>query len=258
MANVGEREEKTGIKGLNSNQLKMIAITAMTIDHVTSVVFPGYSKVWWILVLHIIGRLAAPILWFCIAEGYRYTHSIKGYAVRLFVFSIISHFAYNFAFGIPFLPFQTTIFNQTSVIWSLAWGLVGLWLCDQLTIKQWQKTGLIIGICVITFCSDWSCIAVMAILQIGWNQGDFKRQMTGMMTFVAMYAIIYAIFIDPVYGILQLFTALTIPLLKSYNGKRGNWKGMKWFFYAYYPLHLVVCGLIRVTLHGNIGVIIGG
>ena len=30
-------------KGLNSNQLKLIAIAAMTLDHLTWTLFPGYS-----------------------------------------------------------------------------------------------------------------------------------------------------------------------------------------------------------------------
>ena len=45
--------------GLNSNQLKLIALFAMTVDHVTCVVVPGYPKIWWILLLHVVGRLAA-------------------------------------------------------------------------------------------------------------------------------------------------------------------------------------------------------
>ncbi len=202
--------------------------------------------------------MAAPIFWFFIAEGYYYTHDWKKYAGRLLVFAIIGHFAYNFAFGIPFIPFKTSVFNQTSVIWPLFWGLIALVISDSTKLKQWQKVLLILGITVITFCSDWSCNAVLAILQIGENRGDFKKQMRGMMIWVSQYALVYAIFINPVYGILQLFVALTIPLLKMYNGERGNWKGMKWFFYVYYPLHLVICGLIRIALHGNIGVMIGG
>ena len=55
-----------------------------------------------------------------------------------------------------------------------------------------------------------------------------------------------------------MFTVLTIPLLKMYNGKRGKSKNMKWLFYVYYPLHLVICGIIRIALNGNIGVLIGG
>ena len=77
-------------KTLDGNQLKVIAMTAMTIDHVTCVLFPGYPKDWWILLLHIIGRMAAPIFWFFVAEGYHYTHDRKQYAGRLLVFAIVS------------------------------------------------------------------------------------------------------------------------------------------------------------------------
>lgn len=245
-------------KGLNANQLKVIAITAMTLDHVISVVFPNYPKDWWILLCHVIGRLTAPIMWFFIAEGYHYTHNVRKYASRLFFFAVISHFAYNFAFGIPFIPFQTSVFNQTSVIWSLAWGLTALVILDSPSLKQWTKTLLIVVICLITFCSDWSCIAVMAIISISQNRGNFRKQMTGMVFWVAFYALVYFLFIDKVYGIIQMFVVLTIPFLKCYNGERGTWKGMKWFFYLYYPLHLIVCGIIRILLYGNIGVMIGG
>lgn len=245
-------------KGLNSNALKFIAIIAMTIDHVVCVVFPNYPTDWWIIGLHMIGRITAPIMWFFIAEGYHHTRNLKKYVVRLFVFALISHFAYNFAFGIPFIPFQTSVFNQTSVIWSLAWGLVALAISDSDTLKLWQKTALMLVICAVTFCSDWSCIAVLAIVGIGSHRGDFKKQMTEMMTYVFFYALVYFIFINKIYGVLQMFVVLSIPLLKAYNGERGKWKGMKWFFYLYYPAHLVLCGIIRILLHGNIGVMIGG
>lgn len=247
-------------KGLNSNQLKTIAIIAMTIDHLTSVIWPGYPKEWWILELHIIGRLTAPTMWFLIAEGYYYTRNLKKYIGRLFLFAVISHFAYNFAFGIPFVPFQTTIFNQTSVIWSLAWGVVALAITDDkyFKLKAWQKHLAVAIICVITFCSDWSCIAVMAIIAIYANRGNLKKQVTGMMFWVAFYAMVYFLFIDKVYGILQLFVIICVPFMKQYNGERGKWKGMKWFFYFYYPAHLIICGIIRLLLHGNMGVMIGG
>ena len=175
---------------------------------------------------------------------------------RLLLFAVISHFAYTFAFGIPFIPFTTTAFNQTSVIWSLFWGLMLLKMNDSDKFKGWQKAIIVVLVCLISFCSDWSCIATVAILYIGAYRGSFKKQMTWMM--VAVYAAVYFFFIDKIYAAVQLFAALSIPLLKSYNGERGSWKGMKWLFYIYYPAHLIACGIIRLLLHGNISIMIGG
>lgn len=56
-------------KGLNANQLKLIAITAMTLDHLTWTLFPGYSTKWYVILLHIVGRLTAPIMWFLLQRG---------------------------------------------------------------------------------------------------------------------------------------------------------------------------------------------
>lgn len=239
----------TQTKGLNANQLKLIAIIAMTIDHLVWTLVPGYSTEWWVILCHIIGRLTAPIMWYFIAEGYHYTRNIKKYAGRLFLLAFISHFAYNFCFGIPFLPFQTSVFNQTGVVWSLAWGLVLLHVVNS-DLKQWQKICCIILACLITFPSDWSCIATMAVVFIGNYRGDFKKQMLWMMLWTFAYAAVYFLFIDKLYAFIQLFTCLSIPLLKLYNGQRGQWKGMGKLFYIYYPLHLFLCGLLRVLLWG--------
>ena len=241
--------------GLNSNQIKTIAIIAMTVDHLTWVLFPGFNTAWYVLCLHVIGRLTAPIMWFFIAEGYHHTRDVKKYILRLFIFAVISHFAYDFAFGIPMLPLSTGIFNQTSVMWSLAWSVVLMVICESGKVPQWGKIIAIIAICLISFPSDWSCIAVMAPYFIMINRGKFKNQALAIVVWSAVYAAVYFIFQDKVYGLLQMFTFLTIPILSKYNGHRGSWKVMKWLFYIYYPAHLVVIGIIRLCLHGDIPLI---
>lgn len=235
-------------RGLNANQLKLIAIVAMTVDHLARTLFPGYSRELPILLLHVIGRLTAPIMWFFVAEGFHHTRNRKKYALRLFVLAVISHFAYCFCFGKSFLPFKTGFIDQTGVAWSLAWGLVLLCINDAKRLRDWQKTLITLLICVLTFPSDWSCVASLAVLFIGANRGSFKKQMIWMMGFSAMYAAVYFICLDPLYGILQLATCLSIPLLKRYNGERGAWKGMGKLFYIYYPAHLALCGVIRVLI----------
>lgn len=238
-------------KGWNGNQLKLIAIIAMTIDHLAWTLAPGYSTEWWVLLCHLAGRLTAPIMWFFIVEGWHYTHDVRKYTLRLFLLALVSHFAYNFCFGIPMLPFREgSFFNQTSGAWSLAWGLVLLRIHSNEKTASWLKFALTILICVISFPSDWSCVASMAILYMGVSRGDFKKQMVWMMVWSAVYALVYFLFLDRLYGLLQLGTCLTIPLLRRYNGLRGRWKGMGKLFYVYYPLHLALLGLLRTALRG--------
>ncbi|WP_308567879.1 TraX family protein [uncultured Eubacterium sp.] len=245
----------TKSKILNSNQLKLIAIIAMTVDHVAWAMFDGYPTALLPLVMHIIGRLTCPIMCYFIAEGYHYTRNINKYTLRLFIFALISHFAYIFASNDfvdfrSFIPFYYGSFlNQTSVMWSLAWGLVMLRIADSKRIKLINKVLLVILICIITLPSDWSCIAALCIMAIGTNRGDFRKQMSWMIFYVALYSLVYFFAIDKVYGVLQMGVVFSIPVIAMYNGSRGknqkNNKFMKWFFYIFYPAHLFVIGLIN-------------
>lgn len=244
-------------KRFNSNELKFIAVLAMILDHLLWVIKPGYENGIFILLLHTIGRIVAPIFCYFIAEGAYYTHSKKKYLLRLLIFSLISHFAYCFAFGINYIPFKNgTIFNQTSIMWSLSLGLIGIIIQD-LKIKNIWKIILTLILCVLGFPSDWSSVAVMIIIYNYAYRNDFKKQMISQTIFSGIYALVYCIFINVWYGLIQMGTVFSIPLLAKYNGKRGTWKNFKWFFYLIYPLHLVFCGLIRLYLHGNIPVIVG-
>ena len=245
----------TKSKILDSNQLKLIAIIAMTVDHIAWAMFEGYPTALLPLVMHIIGRLTCPIMCYFIAEGYHYTRNINKYTFRLFAFAFVSHFAYIFASNDfvdfkSFIPFYYGNFlNQTSVMWSLAWGLVMLRIADSKRIKSIYKVLLVILICIITLPSDWSCIAALCIMAVGTNRGDFRKQMSWMIFYVALYSLVYFFAIDKVYGILQMGVVLSIPVIAMYNGKRGKNpkinKFMKWFFYIFYPAHLFVIGLIN-------------
>lgn len=89
----------------------------MIFDHLLWIIESGYNNGITFLILHTFGRIVAPIFCFFIAEGAYYMHNRKKYLLILFVFAIISHFAYCFAFGINFIPFSTgTFFNQTSIM----------------------------------------------------------------------------------------------------------------------------------------------
>ena len=240
---------------LDANDAKFIAIIAMSIDHVAWLLFPGYQVNPVALVMHIIGRITCPIMCYFIAEGYHHTKNISRYTRRLFLFSVISHFPYiyfseNFVDWRSFIPFYYgEILNQTSVLWPLAWGLVMLRIANSPRFKEWVKYLLIIVICLITFPSDWSCIANLCILAFGTNRGNLKVQMQWMVFYAAMYSLVYFFALDKVYGILQMAVVLAIPVIAMYNGKRGENPKInaivKYVFYIYYPLHLLILGWIK-------------
>lgn len=230
----------------------MIAIIAMTIDHFADLIYPGFPANPVAIFLHIVGRLTAPIMWFFICEGYHYTRNRKKYALRLFIFAIVSHFAYCFAFGINFIPFRTGIFNQTSVMYPLFVAVLVLWLQDAEGVKKRLKHIIIFVLIWSAFPADWSCVAVLAILEMYKNRGNLKKQMLSMMMWTIVYATVSFFFVNKVYGIIQPFVILVYPLLKQYNGERGKAKWTKWLFYIYYPAHLVVIGVLRIALYGDI------
>ena len=243
-------------KTLTGDQLKLIAILAMTVDHVADLIYPGFPAVPAAILLHIIGRLTAPIMWFFISEGFHYTHDIKKYLLRLGGFAVISHFAYCFAFGIDPVPFRSGIFNQTSVMYPLFVGALVLWLQNSgVGMREWQRTAAVFLLIWSAFPGDWSCIAVLSVVGMYRNRGNLKKQMTAILPWVLLYAAVSFFFVDRAYGLVQPFVFLVYPLLKRYNGQRGKGKGMKWFFYLYYPAHLAVIGLLRILLYGHVPIL---
>lgn len=251
-------------KPLNKIYLQLIAIIAMTVDHLTWLFFPGYSLNPVAIILHIIGRLAFPIMAFFIAEGYHYTHNKTKYIIRILIFALISHVPYMMQ-SMPFkeygwlslIPFATgtgigRFLNQASVLWAYFIGLLMLVVCDSEKLKSWQKTLIVIALCFVSFPADWSCIGSMVVLSIGTNRGKPLTQILMSMFYVGLYALVYFFALDKVYGLLQLLVIISVPVLFFYNGKKSSNekvnKVFKWFFYIYYPLHLLVIGLLGIIL----------
>jgi len=256
--------ENKKYKILNSNWLKIIALIAMTIDHVTWLIFPGYNTNQIAIILHIIGRLAFPIFAYCIAEGYHYTKNLKKYALTLLIFSLISHIPYmlqaepfrNYGW-MALIPFATgnginRFLNQYSVLFAYFIGLLMLIVNDSKKLKYPVKVILVLLLCLLSFPCDWSCVGSLVVLSIGSNRGKPLKQIINSFIYICMYAVIYILFIDSLYGHLQLLTLLAIPVIALYNGKKGNNlkvnKIMKWVFYLYYPVHLLVIGLVGLFI----------
>ncbi len=92
MTNISSLKEKCSLSG---TALKVIAIIAMTIDHLAWMGIVEYSQaeVPVQIILHCIGRLTAPIMFFFVAEGYHHTRNYWKYLLRMALLAAVSHFA---------------------------------------------------------------------------------------------------------------------------------------------------------------------
>ena len=213
---------------LSGNALKVIAIIAMTIDHLAWVGIETYEQAETPLQisLHIIGRLTAPMMIFFVAEGYYHTHDFRRYLRRLMILAVVSHFAFCYFNMSGFNPFDNLLFNATSIAWPLMWGLILLkvWDIERLQIGKsamrlavWHKVAITLVACLLTFTSDWSCAAPLAILVVGRSRGNFHKQMLWLMLIISLYAVAFFIFHSHVYGMVHLACWLVVPLLSLYN-----------------------------------------
>lgn len=221
--------------GLNRNQLKYIAIIAMVLDHF-AVLFIQPSNYMY-SILRVIGKLTAPIMCYFLTEGYIHTSSKKRYGTRLFIFSIISQFAFSLAFYNKIFTFNL------NMIFTLFLCFLVLLSYEKINNKLLKWSSIIVLI-IISYFSDWGLLApvwvlVFYILRKEKNFQAFYFFVITILLIILKYTIIYNYSFNII--LIQFGVFLFIPVLYLYNGKKGNSnKFNKWFFYIFYPLHLML------------------
>lgn len=254
---------------LNRNQIKYVVIAAMLIDHIAWAWVPTASPLG--QVMHAFGRLTGATMAFFVAEGYIHTRNVKRYALRLALFALLSWPAFClFEFGVlpvRFLPGHLTsrnlwcfylasreltlvIYPFFGVIYSLLLGLLAVWLWDSDKCHLLVK---LIGIAILLYLSqfgDWQYFDVLwALVFFIYRDKPVKKWLF----FSVIAAFVYLAFTDwtrPTASLFQLGVYL-VPLLLIvfYNGRGGSKSAVhKWFFYIFYPAHLLLLAWLRFGL----------
>lgn len=238
-------------RGLSANALKYIAVVAMLIDHIAWCFVNTYSVLG--QVMHVIGRMAAPIMCFFIAEGYHHTRNVKRYLLRLGILAVISRVPFVFMetgqlfIYIHELGFQ--YFYMQSVIFTFFLGLLALVVIHSKKLNICIKALLLTIIFLLSFIGDWYFFAVVWIIIFDRHRGDIKKQLL-YFSISAIIMVSLCMLIMPINTMLFQYGVLLamIPLC-FYNGKRGGSEKFcmfnKWFFYVFYPLHMVILGIIK-------------
>lgn len=239
--------------GLSATALKMIAMAAMLVDHAAFAFVPDYYGALGV-VLHFVGRITAPIMFYFLVEGYHHTRNKNRYTLRLAIFAVVSY--------LPFVYFrsgtmlgqwpQAGAFVSQSVIYTLLLALLALRARHELA-SPIVKVLAIAGLLLFSVIGDWGWLAIVFVLLFDVLRGDFKRQAWAytLVVFTQLLPNIFKVIgalaagqgAQPNLAVAFVQCGMFVPLalLGLYNGQRGGKTGKgKWFFYWFYPLHLLL------------------
>ena len=237
---------------LSATQLKTLAIIAMTVDHTAIIFADKHSLLYYFM--RMFGRLTAPIMVFLLTEGYRHTRNRKKYLARLFMFAGISQpIYYLFVYGR--MPENAAEFLlHWNVMFSLALGLLVMVLFDSEKI-QTAPSMILLGILISLahFC-DWSyLIPAWTIIFFCYYKRDNKKMIVLFaLASVTLQTLVYLREFDSfALFSFQYGTLFSLIPISMYNGQRGNVRHKKlnrWFFYIFYPAHMIVLMIIQAIL----------
>lgn len=257
-----------GISGLG---LKLIAIATMLVDHIAAIYIKGVysfrdsdgvyvffddSAYNLYIIMRIIGRMAFPIFCFLLIQGFYHTKSRMKYAITLFVFGIISELPYD-------LALEDSIWNMHSnnVMWTLLLGLITIWGLEEIRTNprflnrkknkiMWYIATLLRSIVMMTV------VMLSMICAEYWICCDYGA--SGIAAIVIMYLLYYHPMLGFAAGVVLLgllgseeeFIALLMLIpIYCYNGQRGKMvNGLKYIFYAFYPIHLILIWGIKTLV----------
>lgn len=191
-----------------------------------------------------------------VGEGYSYTKNVGNYQKRLALFALISWPAFVYLeFGSLLLPLGNGLFvlnPSQSVIFTLFLGLSAIRIWESPKMKKAAKIACIILLCLLSCIGDWAFMDVLGCLFVHIYRNRPKAKWTAFtLTFFLpnVLLMIFTGFRSTWYQVGVLLVPLMLGFL--YNGQRGSKaKIHKWFFYLFYPAHLVVLGILKWNICG--------
>lgn len=202
--------------------IQCVAALTMLIDHIGAVFFPT------VMGFRAIGRLSFPLFAFGIAQGVAYTSDFRKYFLRILAAAAVSQPIYMKLFGL----------SQLNPLFMLAWG--ALTLHFRRKGKRELAGILLIGCCFVDMSYGW--YGVWTIFFFGLYTAKESLCFYGQVVINVLYGLTTGAWIQ----ILSLFSFMFLD---------GKWriealskKLPRYFFYVFYPLHLLVLWGIQVWI----------
>ncbi len=245
-------ETKT-YKVLNRDAIKYLAMLLMLLNHISQILMDTWTFTGLLLVD--IGYFTAITMCYFLVEGYYYTRSKTKYALRLALFAVISEIPYCLAFTTD----GVLSFHGLNMMFSLlvCFGIIAVMEnVDNIPLRILALSGL----AFISYFCDWSILTPVFTLSFYWARGSQRKNI---IAYIVSAVSVFIFFFVSVQGYMSTANSIiyslgtlsgivlsAMAILVFYNGKRAEklQNFSKWFFYLFYPVHLLVLGLIRLAV----------
>ena len=254
--------ENNKLKVLNRDIMKYLALIPMFIGHMIAwinlMTNPENSLALYelpipLLIITGLSLFCPPVMFFFIADGYKYTKDKKKYALRLLVFACISQ------------PFDWLVFQPifgwwtSNVIFTLFFGLLAI-IAWESRFKLWQRIALVV-LCVgatVLIYSDWMIFGVIFILFLHIFRERPKARFISYSILILLHTSLNLTSLGSVptfklllymFVMLASFMAAYFCMTTFYNGRKSSHPVFaKWFFYVFYPLHYLIIFAVKMLM----------
>lgn len=221
----------------------------MLLDHIGAVFLTGSGETERILSFIfrlLFGRAAFPIFCFLLIEGAYHTSNRPRYLLRLTGFAILSEIPFDLAmYGLPLE------FSHQNVFFTLAIGLLTILASQTVSQKLRKKRRplqallsllpIAIGMVSAQFLkTDYGALGILVIAILFFSRRNRDAQLWAGSTVLVIGGILMLRTMD------ELLAPIGLILCRFYNGTRGL--KLKYSFYAFYPLHLLLLWILRIII----------
>ncbi|WP_024859401.1 TraX family protein [Ruminococcus flavefaciens] len=255
-------EKDSRLKVINRDVIKYIIIFFMFWGHLFAWLSVGDTPPdglfedcpLWQRIFIELSLLTPPVMFFFIADGYKYTRSVKKYAQRLFLFACITQVPFTILWG------PITGWWGANIMFTLFFCLLTLCAWES-HFKLWQRIALVMLICGATavLVSEWMIFGPLTVLGLHIFREKPKARLIWYSSVWAAYILmsfipyciqgLKPIMIEVTAVHIFDFAAAYALMTVFYNGKKGRFpKFSKWFFYIFYPAHLWLAVILRLVL----------
>lgn len=212
--------------------IKVVAAACMLIDHIGMVFFPQNIG------FRLIGRLSMPLFAYALASGFYHTTQHDKFAIyfrRMVGFALISQ--------VPYMLIVGNVGGNIGVLWCFSLLFLRSYSKNKKSPSDYIKMAAV-ALATVIIPMDYGFYGLLIVVSLYSFSVNADRGGALWLGFAAATVVRTAL-LGFASGAIQLFALPCIPVIDILKKRDIRARHFKWFFYAFYPVHLLVLALIK-------------